>query len=40
MHFVNGHPYKNVSFKKNKNTYNVFMENKDIVENAFENIQL
>ena len=40
MHFIDGKPFKNVSFKKNKNTYNVFLEGKNIIENAFEKIQL
>ena len=40
IHFIDGKPYKNVSFKKNKNTYNVFVDNKDIVETPFEQIQL
>ena len=40
MHFIDGKPFKNVSFKKNNNTYNVFVDNKDIVEIPFEKIQL
>ena len=40
MHFIDGMPFKNVSFKNNKNTYNVFMDNNDIVEIPFEKIQL
>ena len=40
MHFINGIPYKNVSFKTNKNTYNVLLENKNIVEKPYDNIQL
>ena len=40
MHFINGKPFKNVSFKNNKNTYNVFLDNNDIIENPFEKIQL
>ena len=40
MHFVDGNPVKNISFKKNKNTYNVFVDNKDIVESPYEKIQL
>ena len=40
MHFIDGKPFKNVSFKKNKNTYNVFVDNKDIVEIPYEKIQL
>ena len=40
MHFIDGKPFKNVSFKYNKNTYNVYLDNKDIVESPFEKIQL
>ena len=40
MHFINGKPYKNVSFYNNKNTYNVFLDDKEIVEKPFEKIQL
>ena len=40
MHFIDGKPFKNVSFKNNKNTYNVFLKNKDIVESPYETIQL
>ena len=40
MHFIDGKPYKNVSFKNNKNTYNVFLDNNDIVEKPFEKIIL
>ena len=40
MHFINGKPFKNVSFKNNKNTYNVFLNNNEIVEKPFEKIQL
>ena len=40
MHFIDGKPFKNVSFKKNKNTYNVFLNNNHIIERPFENIQL
>ncbi len=40
IHFINGKPFKNVSFKNNKNTYNVFLDNNQIVENPFEKIQL
>ena len=40
MHFIDGKPFKNVSFKKNKNTYNVFVDNKDIVEIPYGKIQL
>ncbi len=40
MHFIDGKPFKNVSFKNNKNTYNVFLDNNDIVENPFDKIEL
>ena len=40
IHFIDGKPFKNVSFKNNKNTYNVFLDNKDIIECPFEKIQL
>jgi len=40
MHFIDGKPFKNVSFKNNKNTYNVFLDNNDVVEKPFEKIQL
>ena len=40
MHFIDGKPFKNVSFKNNKNTYNVFLDNKDIVEIPYGKIQL
>ena len=40
IHFINGKPFKNVSFKNSKNTYNVFLDNNDIVENPFDKIQL
>ncbi len=40
MHFIDGKPFINVSFKNNKNTYNVFLDNKDIVEIPYEKIQL
>jgi len=40
IHLIDGKPFKNVSFKNNKNTYNVFLSNNDIIENAFEKIQL
>ena len=40
MHFIDGKPFKNVSFINNKNTYNVFVDKNDIVEKPFEKIQL
>ena len=40
IHFVDGKPFKNVSFKNKKNTYNVFLNNSDIIQIPFEKIQL
>ena len=40
MHFIDGKAFKNVSFKNNKNTYKVFLEKNDIIEQPFEKIQL
>ncbi len=40
MHFIDDKPFKNISFKNNKNTYNVFLKNKEIIESPFEKIQL
>ena len=40
MHFIDGKPYVNVSFRNNKNTYDVFLDNNEIVENPFRKIQL
>ena len=40
MHFIDGQPFRNLSFQTNKNTYNVFLDNNDIVDSPFEKIQL
>ena len=40
IHFIDGKPYKNVCFLNNKNSYNVYLDNNEIVESPFENIQL
>ena len=40
MHFIDGKPFKNVSFKNNKNTYNIFKDKNDIVEKPFDKLQL
>ncbi len=40
IHFIDGKPFKNVSFENNKNTYNVFLDNNDIFEIPYEKIQL
>ena len=40
IHFINGKPFKNVSFKNNKNSYNVYYENNEIIEKPYPTIQL
>ena len=40
LHLINGKPFKNISFYKNKNSYNVYYENKKIIEKPFSMIQL
>ena len=40
IHFIDGKPFKNLSFYNNKNTYNVYLDNNDIVEKPFDKIQL
>ena len=40
MHFVDGQPYKNVSFYDNKNSYKVYIENNRLIESPFDKIQL
>ncbi len=40
MHYIDGKPFKSVSFNNNKNSYNVYLENKVIVESPFDKIQL
>ena len=40
MHFINGNPYQNVSFNKNKNSYNVFSENNEIMRKPYPTFQL
>tara|TARA_Y100001968_G_C19411734_1_gene746684 strand:- start:471 stop:1148 length:678 start_codon:yes stop_codon:yes gene_type:complete len=40
MHFIDGKPFKNISFKNKKNTYNVFLDNNNIIEKPFERTQL
>ena len=40
IHFIDGIPFKNVSFYNNKNTYNVYLDNNDVVEKPFDKIQL
>ena len=40
IHFIDGIPFKNLSFYNNKNTYNVYLDNNDVVEKPFDKIQL
>ena len=40
LHFIDGNPYKNISFYKNKNSYNVHREGKEIIENPYPIFQL
>ena len=40
LHLIDGKPFKNISFKKGKNTYNVSLKYNDIVETPFEKIEL
>ena len=40
LHFIDGKPFKNISFKDNKNSYNVFCENDTIIEKAYPVLQL
>jgi len=40
IHFIDGKAYKNISFYKNKNTYNVYCENNVIMQNPYKTLQL
>ena len=40
IHFIDGHPFKNVSFKIRKNTYNVSYENNQIIQEPYSMLQL
>ena len=40
LHFVNGIPFKNVSFYKSKDSYDVFYENKEIIHKKYSSLQL
>ncbi len=40
IHFINGKPYRNISFDKNKNTYNVYYKNNDIIQKPYPMLQL
>ena len=40
FHFIDGSPYKNISFINQKNSYNVFFQNNEIIQKSFSTIQL
>ena len=40
MHFVDGKSFKNISFYNNKNSYNVYLDNQEIIQSPFDKIQL
>ena len=40
IHFINGEPFKNVSFMKNKNTYDVYYKNNQIFLKPYSMLQL
>ena len=40
LHLIDGIPYKNVSFKTNKKSYNVYYENNEIIQKPFSMLQL
>ena len=40
LHLKNGIPFKNISFKNNKNSYNVYYEDKDIIQKQYSMLQL
>ena len=40
LHLVDGRPIKNVSFKNNKNSYNLFLENNEIIQKPYSMLQL
>ena len=40
LHLIDGMPFKNVSFKNNKNSYNVYYENNEIIQKPFLMLQL
>ncbi len=40
MHFIDGIPYKNISFMHNKNSFYVYYENNDIIEKPYDMFQL
>ena len=40
LHFIDGSPFKNVSFKNNKNSFNVYLDNNKIIKDPFPILQL
>ncbi len=40
LHFIDGIPFKNVSFENKKNSYNVYFENKEIIQKPYTMLQL
>ena len=40
LHLIDGRPFKNVSFKKNKNSYNVYYEKDKIIQKPYSMLQL
>ena len=40
MHFIDGVPFKNVSFKNNKNSYNVYFEKNKVIQKPYSMLQL
>ena len=40
MHFIDGKPFKSVSFKNKRKSYNVFYENNEIIQKAYSILQL
>ena len=40
LHFIDGKPFKNVSFKNNKMSYNVYYEKNQIIQNSYPMLQL
>ena len=40
IHFIDGNPYKNLSFKNNKNSYNVYFENNKVIKKTYSMLQL
>ena len=40
MHFIDGNPYKSISFKNNKNSYNVYYEKEAIIKKTYPMLQL